>query len=301
MVDLARWKGAGSARGELFRMLRARLGALACMVLLGLALPGCGAEGRGDSDRSQDRVVDLSRWIDAVDGSLVTFVALDGTTGQVVRHNAARAMEPFVPASTFKIPHALIALELGVLTGPDHTLERGGEGLSQGAVGPSETQTLAMAISHSTVWYFQEVARRIGPERMAAWLSGLDYGNRQAGPDPERFWLDGDLRISADQQVDFLRRLWTGELPVAGEAVELVKGMLVLDDLPGRKVWGKTGTTAAGPEGPIIWLVGTWEKAPGDLIYFALNLHGEEARARWGAAEARLGLVQRLLRALERE
>lgn len=280
-----------------------RVGAciLVCAAWLPLWLWGCGVDGSGELGQSQERVMDLSRWIDTVDGDLVTFVALDGITGQVIRHNPVRARQPFIPASTFKIPHALIALDLGILEGPDHPLERPQEAAPpEGTSSPAVT-TLAAAISNSLVWYFQEVARRVGSAQMAAKLAELDYGNGKMGPDLERFWLDGDLRISADEQVDFLRRFWSGELPVGEGAVRTVREMLVLDDSPGRMVWGKTGTTGPGPEGPILWLVGVWEHSPDHVTFFALNLQGTAAGARWGNPEARVGLVQRLLRAVERE
>ncbi|MGH8726961.1 MAG: penicillin-binding transpeptidase domain-containing protein [Burkholderiales bacterium] len=52
------------------------------------------------------------------------FVLFDPQTGRTVRHNAERARTRFLPASTFKIPNTLIALETGVASGPDFPLTR---------------------------------------------------------------------------------------------------------------------------------------------------------------------------------
>ena len=64
------------------------------------------------------------------------------------------------------------------------------------------------AFQNSVVWYYQEVARRVGPEEMQHYLDAAGYGNRKVGSQVDLFWLDGTLRISADEQVEFLKQLY---------------------------------------------------------------------------------------------
>lgn len=57
-----------------------------------------------------------------VDADDATLVVLNARSGELVRYYASRAKRRYVPASTFKIPNSLIALEAGVATGPDHLI-----------------------------------------------------------------------------------------------------------------------------------------------------------------------------------
>ena len=73
---------------------------------------------------------------------------------------------------------------------------------------------------------YQEIARRIGAERMQKYVDLLDYGNRNIGGGIDQFWLTGDMRIDPMQQVDFLDRLRRGVLPVSKRSQDLVRDIL---------------------------------------------------------------------------
>ena len=141
------------------------------------------------------------------------FVLMDLETGSVTRLNADRCAKRLPPASTFKVPHALIALETGVLQ--DEHEVRKWDGTKQRVESWNQDQTLDTAMRYSALWFFQGTARRIGPERMKDWLGRLKYGNQDSSGDITRFWLGGPLLISGDEQLDFLARLYRDELPVS--------------------------------------------------------------------------------------
>ena len=63
------------------------------------------------------------------------------------------------------------------------------------------------AIRISNVPVYQELARRIGLDRMSENLALLDYGNEDTGTIVDMFWLQGPLKISALEQAKFLARL----------------------------------------------------------------------------------------------
>jgi len=153
------------------------------------------------------------------------FLLFEIGVGQVRERPADACRERVTPASTFKVPHALAALDSGVITGPDETLR-----YVPGGEWPESAQrdhTLASAIRHSVLWYFQRVAERLGPAREAAYLKKLAYGNMDATSGLTSFWIGGSLQISPREQQTFWLKLYQNQLPLAGRATDLVKSMLV--------------------------------------------------------------------------
>jgi len=144
-------------------------------------------------------------WRDA-DGSRtrVAFPALAGTR--------------LSPASTFKIANTLIALETGVA--PDERFRLPWDGVKRRLDSWNRDHDLRSALDASVVWYYQELARRIGAKRMREWLGRLGYGNEEMGDKVDEFWLAGPLAISALEQVDFTVQRVRWEL-----AAELVRAV----------------------------------------------------------------------------
>jgi beta-lactamase class D len=221
-------------------------------------------------------------------GAEGTFVLYDVARGTVSRHDTERAARRFLPASTFKIFSALAALDAGVV-GVDDVLPwdrvvRDNEAWDQ-------DQSMRDAFQRSTVWLFQELVRRVGAERMQALLSRERYGNADMSGGVDRFWLDGGLRISADEQVAFLERLHARALGFTPAAMDTVAGLLVMDRGAGWVLRGKTGWTRA--DGDLGWLVG-WAERDGRTWFYALNL---TARGRdFQMFPARAGIARAILR-----
>lgn len=200
-----------------------------------------------------------------VDG---TFVMWDVANDAWIGHDAARAQRRFVPASTFKIPNTLIGLDSGAVKSVDETFAY--DGSPRMLPTWEKAMGLREAIQVSNVPVYQELARRIGLERMRAGVAKLGYGNGEIGTIVDRFWLDGPLEISAVEQVEFLRKLALGDLPFSQDAMRAVQEITLLESFDGGELHGKTGWTgSADPQ--IGWFVG-WVKR-GDKIYpFALNM-----------------------------
>jgi beta-lactamase class D len=235
-------------------------------------LAACAAP--ADTDRQSDEnlirpCADALQLSDApFHGLHAALVWVDPLTG--VRACYGPADERRIPASTFKIPHALIALDSRVLDGPEARLEWDPEKYPREDWWPAEwaqDHTLASALEHSVVWYYREVAELVGPEREQAYLEALGLGNAEVGNNATSFWLTGPLEISAEEQVAFLRRLWDGSLPVSDEAQRQTREMVtVLSESDGERVLGKTGTGRM-PDGSINWLVGVVERPQGPAYY----------------------------------
>jgi beta-lactamase class D len=144
------------------------------------------------------------------------------------------------------------------------------------------------------VWYYQELARRIGSQRVQRYLQRFDYGNADISGGIDRFWLSGGLRISAEEQVKFLQRFYEGALAVSPHASDAVKPLLVLESTPEYRLSGKTGWAGFGEPGAreVGWLVGYLERA-GEVYYYATNIdmrRPEDAQARMKITKAALAL-----------
>lgn len=280
------------------RHLRPALSLLAACALLAGCSTAHPAEGvRAATPRAEHRVAterpDFSRFFGGVEG---TFVLLDGQTGQITWFNPERARTRYLPASTYKIPNTLIALETGVASGADFRLTRDSTVAPRQDWWPAawaQDHTLTTALSNSVVWYYQELARRIGRERMQAYVNQFQYGNRDISGGIDRFWLTGGLRISPEEQVEFLRRFYRGELGVSDRSTRIARESLVLEATPDHRLSGKTGWAGLGEQNApdIGWLVGYLER--GDQVYFfATNIdirRSEDANARLPITKAIIG------------
>jgi beta-lactamase class D len=190
----------------------------------------------------------------------------------------ARCEMPRRPNSTFKIPNALIGLELGILEGPDSVMTWDASTYPAASWWPEawkRDQPLRDAIRVSAVPAFRRLATQIGPERMQRYVDLLGYGNRDLSGPPDAFWLSGALRITARQQVDLLTRLVEGELPVSAAAQATVREVLLLEERDGLRFYGKTGSgnletrAADAPgDGPSVgWMVGWVESRERTWVY----------------------------------
>lgn len=201
------------------------------------------------------------------------FVALDARTGRIVTNDPVRAATRFLPCSTFKIPNSLIALECGAVASVDTVLPW--DGVERWNKAWNRDYAMREALPRSTVWFYQELARRVGPDRMRDWLQRIGYGNADIAGGIDRFWLDGALRISALEQLDFLRRFRDHQLPFRPEVQAAVLEILIADQRDSWVLRAKTGTALEGERG-LGWYVGWVETAQGP-IYFALNLDTDRA------------------------
>lgn len=203
-----------------------------------------------------------------------------------------RAQTPFLPASTFKIFNALVALETGAVKDEYEVLRW--DGVDHSFAAWNRDHSLASAMKFSAFWFYQEMARRVGQARMQEWIDKVGYGNRDLGGGLDRFWLSGNLRISAVQQVEFLRRLASGTLPFSERAQETVRRITLVEAAPAYSLHGKTGWaegTGEPPSPDFGWFVG-WVERAGRRWFFAVEIDlprgGEDAPKRIELARAAL-------------
>ena len=140
----------------------------------------------------------------------------------------------------------------------------------------NKDHTLRSAIAVSAVPVYQEIARRIGAERMQKYVDLFEYGNRDIGGGIDQFWLTGNLRIDPVQQVDFVDRLRRGVLPVSKRSQELVRDILPVTKVGDATIRAKSGLWAPRQGKPSLgWMVGWAEKGSANTV-FAMNMDCKE-------------------------
>lgn len=218
------------------------------------------------------------KFFNGTTGALVIHDLKAGTYG---RYNPARCAERFSPKSTFKIPNSLFALETGVIDSIDTIMpwdqQRDPKQEWWDSFGWSKDHTMRSAIQYSVVWFYQEIARRIGGERMKKLVNSIGYGNCDISGPIDQFWLNDTMQISADEQIEFLKKFYLGKLGFSASVTAAVKEILVRQKEDSYTLSAKTGggDLKKGKDAGryVGWYVGYIEK--GDQVYFfALNIDG---------------------------
>lgn len=219
-----------------------------------------------------------------------TFVLYDVKAESYIGHNRPRSTTRFIPASTFKITNSLIGLSVKAVKSVDDVLPYGGE--PQFLDVWEKDMGLRDAIAISNVPIYQELARRIGLERMQEYVSLLHFGNENIGKTVDTFWLEGPLQISAVEQADFLAKLAQGKLAIPNDVQKSVRDIALLEQNENWKLYGKTGWQNA-PNPGTGWWVG-WVLNDERVYSFALNMDIQEP----ADAKSRVALGRACLEAL---
>lgn len=231
----------------------------------------------------------------AKEGLEGVFVLRDETTGCSQASDPALADTPFRPQSTFKIANALIGLETGVIEGEHHLWKWDGQ--PRKLKDWEQDLDLGGALKVSCVPCFQDVARRIGADRMRTWLHDLHYGNEDLSNSIDAFWLDGGpLRITPRAQTEFVHHLLAGDLPVKKANVELVFRLLEIEKGADFTYRGKTGLGSMDGRA-IGWLVGYVERA-GRRFTYATFVRGRAGAAVEAEQQRLMPLRKPITRAL---
>ncbi|MEW6634459.1 MAG: class D beta-lactamase [Pseudomonadota bacterium] len=185
------------------------------------------------------------------------------------------------PASTFKVPLALIGYDSGILSDQhwpswDYKPEFNAVKRDRKTVDPTIWER------DSIVWYSREITRRLGADKFAGYVSKFGYGNMDVSGTPGKndgltnAWLDTSLQISPVEQTAFLRRLLAGKMPVSAKAHEMTRAILPSFKAGGWTVQGKTGSTALDKKKRSLgWFVGWGEKDGRRIVFARLIVDGQ--------------------------
>lgn len=225
-----------------------------------------------------------------VEGS---FILYDQKRDKYTVYNPQEVNTPFIPASTFKIFNSLVALETGVVQ-DEHVVFKW-DGKERPRPEWNADTDMKAAFKNSTVWYYQELARRTGEERMRLWINKVKYGNADISGGIDGFWLWGGLRISPVQQIGFLKRLHGNNLPFSQRSMNIVKEIMIAKDTSGYVMRAKAGLAKQDNQ-YIGWYVG-YVSTNDNVYYFSNCIHS--AKSSTAFAEARLNIAYTILAGLQ--
>lgn len=224
-------------------------------------------------------------------------VLISEGTNEYITNNIQRSDSAFLPASTFKIPNSIIALELGNAEDENTILQW--DGTVRNNENWNKDLTLAEAYKYSCVPCYQELARKAGVADMKAQLKRIEYpGMEFDSASVDLFWLQGESRISQMEQISFLQKLKTQQLPLKPSTYSTMEKIMLFDKTDDYAIYAKTGlairdTVSYG------WFVGYVETKE-NTFYFATNIAPGEGMDLWGEfVPARIEVTLQALRSLE--
>ncbi len=227
---------------------------------------------------SQANITDLSRIFGNTIGAFVLYAPQNN---QYTYYNEERCNQNFPPLSTFKIPNSIISLETGAIADETITVSYDSQKYPSEDWWPphwKQENNLRSALKYSVVWFYRELALKVGDAKMKKYLAHFQYGNQDISGGLDKFWLSSSLKISPKQQVEFLRKFYNDEFLVSKRTANIVKDILVLEETDTYKLSAKTGTDFLEDDNILGWLVGYLEKSD-DVYFFALNLEGKQEEA----------------------
>ena len=186
------------------------------------------------------------------------FTMMNNADGKVTVYNMELDTVRFLPASTFKIVNSLIGLEIGRIT--DEKMLIKWDGIPRRVEEWNKDLTMEQAFKVSAVNYYQEVARRIGRDTMQHWIDSLQYGNMKIGKYIDSFWLDNSLKISPDEQLGLVKRLYFDQLPFQKRTQQIVRDVMTQEDNTLYTLCYKTGWGFDEKNNSIGWIVGWIEE-----------------------------------------
>jgi beta-lactamase class D len=208
-----------------------------------------------------------------------TFSIFNNSLGNFTVHNLARYKDSaFLPASTFKIVNSLIGLQTGRIVNERMVIKWDGvvRTFPNGdtAFDWNKDLTMEEAFKASAVPYYQEVARRIGKDTMQQWLDSLNYGTKKITTSIDKFWLDNSLKITPDEQLGLVKRLYFDKLPFNKTTQDIVKKVMVQESNANYTLAYKTGLGFKENGKLLGWMVG-WIEENKHPHFFVLNMEGE--------------------------
>ncbi len=235
-------------------------------LLLPLILIGC----------SPNNVTEESSLKKYFDEANVTgcFGMFDNGAGNFTIYNLKRYRDSsYTPASTFKIVNSLIGLQTGKIT--DENMIIKWDSVKRWNPDWNKDLTMVEAFKVSAVNYYQEVARRIGKDTMKKWIDSLGYGNKNISGPIDSFWLNNHLKITSDEQLGLVKKLYFTQLPFYNRTQEIVRKVMLREDNANYKLSYKTGWGNKEDGNEIGWIVG-WIEENKHPYFFVLNIESPD-------------------------
>ncbi len=171
-----------------------------------------------------------------------------------------RCRQRLSPCSTFKVPLAVMAFDAGILKDENQVLKWDGK-INEREVANHDHNAKTW-MKDSIVWFSQSLTPQLGEERLRKYLHAFHYGNEDISAGITQAWLvppdskKGALKISAYEQVEFMKNLWTDKLDASPRAMQATRDITFLETSPkGFRMSGKTGSNVFSDKRRLGWFV----------------------------------------------
>lgn len=202
------------------------------------------------------------------------FAFFNNANGKFTIYNLDRYKDSnYLPASTFKIVNSLIGLQTGIISNTQMVIKW--DSVVRPVKEWNKDLTMYEAFRVSAVPYYQEVARRIGKDTMQVWLDSLHYGSTKIKTRIDSFWLDNSLKLTPDEELGLVKKLYFRQLPFFGNYQDTVKKLMLFEDNPAYRLSYKTGWGQKENGNQLGWIVG-WIEENNHPYFFVLNLESKE-------------------------
>jgi beta-lactamase class D len=197
------------------------------------------------------------------------FALYNNATNNFTIYNLKRYRDSsYTPVSTFKIVNSLIGLQEGKIVNDSMIIKW--DGVKRERESWNKDMTMYEAFRVSCVPYYQEVARRIGKERMQIWLDSISYGTKKITSPIDSFWLDNSLKITPDEELGLVKKLYFNQLPFFKSNQEIVKRAMLFENNANYRLAYKTGWGKIENGNHLAWIVG-WVEENNHPYFFVLN------------------------------
>ncbi|MBP6285984.1 MAG: class D beta-lactamase [Ferruginibacter sp.] len=225
------------------------------------------------------------------------FTMLDNASGEITVYNMKLDTMRFSPASTFKIVNSLIGLQTGIIVDENMLIKWDGQirFYPNGDTARNWNKDMGMteAFKASNVPYYQEVARRIGADTMKQWIDSIGYGNKDISGPIDSFWLNNKLKISPDEQLGLLKKMYFDQLPFRKTVQQQVKDAMLQDNNTAYKLSYKTGWGFGVDGNAQGWMTG-WIEENNHVYFFVTFVKAPDRDT--DIATARMNITRGILK-----
>jgi beta-lactamase class D len=238
------------------------------IILLSLILSSCHSRNK-DTKLNANQVITNFLALSSDPEAQGSILIYDLNQNQYYSNNFDWANTGQIPASTFKIPNSLIALELSIVKDESTLFKWDGEPRMFEIW--QQDLSFKQAFHYSCVPCYQEIARKINTDRMNQFTNKFQYGQLDIGIENiDDFWLIGKSKINQFGQIEFLKKLYHSQLPISKSTEQVFKTLFISKKTDQYTLRAKTGLSVNDDEYNG-WYVG-YVEANDNAYFFATNL-----------------------------
>ncbi len=202
-------------------------------------------------------------------------IIAESTSDKIIL-NEGECKTRHTPASTFKFPLAIIGFDSEILKDAEAPKWKYKKTYVVNTENDILDTTPKAWLKNSVVWYSQKLTKKLGLSKFENYIEKFDYGNQDLSGNTGKndgltnSWLSSSLKISPQEQLEFINKFLDKKLEVSAEAYnKTYSSMPVFETKNGWKIYGKTGS---GKENnlPLGWFIGWAEKNNKTLAFVKL-------------------------------